>query len=148
MWFDFMRFLCMVNSPETSAFPSHIVFFDGVCNLCNFSVDFLIRHDKHHKLYFSPLQGTTAAVLMSIGPTTPDSFIYLRNGKTLMESTAAIRVMADLGVWWKWVLIFLLIPPFLRNPLYRWTAKNRYRWFGQKSSCRIPSEQEREKFLP
>jgi len=137
-----------VNSKASLADHQHIVFFDGVCNLCNVSVDFLIRHDKHHVLFFAPLQGETAQQMLSSEAREFDSFIYWRNGRTLLESTAAIRVVADLGFWWKWALIFFIIPPFLRNPIYRWIARNRYSWFGKKSICRLPSESEKQKFLP
>jgi predicted DCC family thiol-disulfide oxidoreductase YuxK len=146
--FDFMRFLCAVIQGETSAISRRIVFFDGICNLCNFSVDFLMRHDKHHLLFFSPLQGKTAAEMKLPLTLNVDSFFYLRNNKLYAESTAAIRVLADLGFWWKWVYVFLVIPPFLRNPVYRWIARNRYRWFGKRSSCRFPTEEEKRHFLP
>lgn len=125
-----------------------IVFFDGFCNLCNTAVDFLVRKDQKKILRYAPLSGNTVKKFGLKFPTViPDSFIYYRDGVFYFRSTAAIRVMSDLGFWWKWINIFYLIPAFLRDAIYNWIAKNRYRWFGVKSSCRIPNEGEMKMFL-
>jgi predicted DCC family thiol-disulfide oxidoreductase YuxK len=125
-----------------------IVFFDGVCNLCNRSVDFLIRRDRNRVLHFAPLQGITSKKLIDPEQLIrTDSFFYWRNGELLSKSTAAIYVLSELGFWWKWVKVFLIVPPFIRNSVYEYVARNRYKWYGKKSSCRLPSEEERTFFL-
>lgn len=127
---------------------SNIVFFDGMCNLCNRSVDFFVRHDSKHQMFFSPLQGVTAHRLL------PDekisdmsSFIYYRNGKIYERSTAAIHACADLSGGWICMKILFIIPRFLRDAIYNYIAKNRYKWFGKKSTCRLPTPQEKSRFL-
>lgn len=128
--------------------PANIVFFDGVCNLCNRSVDFLIRNDKRANLLFAPLQGKTALSLISPEMISNlSSIIYLRKGIIYQRSTAAIMACWDIDWWWKWTCIFLIVPPFIRNAVYDYVAKNRYRWFGQKESCRMPTLAEKIRFL-
>ncbi len=127
---------------------SNIVFFDGVCNLCNRSVDFFIRHDKKNQLLFAPLQGETAhQILPDEKITDMSSFIYYSNGKIYERSTAAIYATAELSGGWICVKILLIVPRFLRDVVYNYIAKNRYKWFGKKSTCRLPTPNEKSKFL-
>jgi len=126
-----------------------IVYFDGVCGLCNYFVDFLLRRDKYNKLLFAPLQGETASQNLGVDPhQTFDSVVFYKNGKQYTKSGAAIRILAELGGLWQLTLILLIIPAFIRNFVYDIVATNRYKWFGQKESCRIPTKEERVKFLP
>lgn len=126
----------------------HIIFFDGYCNFCNRSVDFFIRHDTTGKFFYSPLQGKTSEHLLPAGlPTNLSSFIYYRAGRIYEKSSAALLACSDLGGGWKLVNVFWIIPRFLRDWVYRLIARNRYRWFGRKETCRIPNASERSKFL-
>lgn len=125
-----------------------IVFFDGVCGLCNTFVDFLLKRKNANRFLFAPLQGENAEDrLANELRENMDTVIYLKKGKTYTESTAALQILKDLGG--AWVLLFglIIIPPFIRNGIYRWVAKNRFKWFGKKDSCRMPSPEERSFFL-
>lgn len=126
-----------------------IIYFDGVCNLCNGFVDFLLRHDQKHLYKFAPLQGSTAASRLpaSLRVEPFASVVMEEEGAFYVESSAALRALAGLGGTYKSFLILLIIPGLLRDPIYRWVAGHRYRWFGQRSTCRLPSVQERAFFL-
>jgi len=127
-----------------------IVVFDGVCTLCNASVDFLMRHDKTQSLMFTSLQGETAKTLLSgYGfHEEPDSIIVIHYGQLLTESQAVLSLLPFLTFPWPLLGFARWIPRILRDPAYRLVARNRYRWFGRKSSCRIPTALERSRFLP
>lgn len=128
--------------------PSSIVFFDGVCNLCNGFVDFLVRHDHKHVLRFASLQGKIALELL--GPGAGEklaSVVFYKNGSTSTESSAVIQILSQLGGPWRALLILSVIPSFLRDPIYRFVARNRYRWFGKRETCRLPSPEESALFL-
>ncbi len=126
-----------------------VVFFDGVCNLCNGFVDFLIRRDRRGTLRFASLQGETAAKLL------PDpvrsglsSVVLWRDGQLLRESNAALVAITLLGWPWKVLGALLVVPPPLRDFIYRWIADNRYTWFGKRETCRMPSPEEKDRLLP
>jgi predicted DCC family thiol-disulfide oxidoreductase YuxK len=127
-----------------------VLFFDGVCNLCNSSIDFVVRRDKKRRYRFAPLQGSTAAHaipgLVETGDF--DSFVLAEGGKIYTRSTAVLRVMAGLGGIWSAAKVLLFIPAPLRDAVYRLIAKNRYRWFGRKDTCRLPTPEEKALFLP
>ncbi len=130
------------------SFPKRIVFFDGVCGLCNKTVDFLIRTDRGHKLRFAPLQGYTAKRLLTkIQVENLDTVVYYRDGKYLVSSTAVLRLLLDVGGLWKILSIFLILPAFVRNAVYYFIAKRRYGWFGKSDTCRIPTADEKHLFL-
>ncbi|QQR88439.1 MAG: DUF393 domain-containing protein [Flavobacteriales bacterium] len=129
---------------------SGVLYFDGVCGLCNSFVDLLFAEDRHGVLRVTPLQGTTAlerlpAELRGSNLTT---VVYQRNGKTWTRSGAALRVLRDLGGIWKLASILILVPAPLRNMVYDFVARNRITWFGQKETCRMPTPEERSRFLP
>ena len=124
-----------------------IIFFDGVCGLCNLFIDFLISKKKGEHLYFSPLQGEAAKTLIPSGYSDLDTIIFKTEKKIYIKSTAALRIIASLGGLWKLVLIFLIVPAFIRNFVYDVLARNRYKLFGKKETCRIPTPQERARFL-
>jgi len=127
---------------------SKIVFFDGVCGLCNHFVDFLVKRNKNGQLKFSPLQGSTAQKLLSEEYTqNMGTIVYYRKGEILTKSTAALRVYADLGGIRSVVFILFIFPGFIRNAIYDYIARNRYKWFGKKESCRIPKPEERQYFI-
>jgi len=128
-----------------------IVFFDGVCNLCNNSVNFLMKIDKNQKLKFTSLQSDFAKQTLQpfqLQLETIDSFLFWHNGKIFTEADAVMEVLKTLGGFWKiGAAIFQLTPKFLRNSVYRFVAKYRYKFFGKRNSCRVPSENEKERFL-
>lgn len=125
-----------------------VLFFDGVCNLCNRTVDFLIRRDKRHVLRFAPLQGLAAQEMVK-----PEmiealpSVVFVDKTGAYQRSTAVLRAVAKLGGLWPVVLAFLIVPRPLRDGIYNWIAKNRYKWFGKRDSCRLPTPEERAMFL-
>ena len=124
-----------------------IIFFDGVCGLCNKFVDFLIVRDKKQTFLFAPLQGLTAKQSL---PTIADmeSVLLLDpSGSLCDKSTAAIKILIRLGGIWKLAGIFFVVPKFIRDPVYSVIAKNRYKIFGKKESCRLPTPEERSRFL-
>lgn len=126
-----------------------IVFFDGHCNLCNRFIDFLISRDHANRLKFAPLQGRTAASELGseFNPGAPDTVVYKKAGATYTRSTAAIYAVAELGGLYSLAKILLVIPRFIRDWGYRAVAANRYRLFGRRDTCRLPTEAERQKFL-
>lgn len=127
-----------------------VLFFDGVCNLCNSSVDFLIRQDSDKQLKFASLQSDYAQSKLSkyhLSHSALSSLVYLKDETVYTHSSGAIRVFADLGGWRKIVLGFLIIPKFLRDGIYTWVAKNRYKWFGKKETCRLPTPGERDRII-
>lgn len=128
-----------------------VLFFDGYCSLCNGLVDWLVRRDKGNRLQFASLQGETAKThLPSAFRTTGDvdTVLYMREGKIFERSTAILHLLMDLGLPWALVAVFFIVPRFLRDFIYRRVANNRYRWFGKRDTCRIPTLAEKNKFLP
>lgn len=127
-----------------------IIFFDGVCGMCNTFVNLILRVDRKGTFLFAPLQGSTARDLL---PPLPDdagewSMIYVDEAGIHDESDASLEVYRRLGGFWRLLGLLRYVPRALRNPVYRVMARNRYRWFGKKNSCRIPTENERARFLP
>ncbi len=120
-----------------------IILFDGVCNLCNGSVLEVIKHDKKDEFRFVSLQsniGKTICKHLQIDTTTTDSIIlYEPNIAYYTKSTAALLVMKSFGGFWKTTQVFFLFPEFFRNWVYDFIAKNRYKWFGKKENCMIPT---------
>ncbi len=131
--------------------PQPILFFDGVCNLCNAAVQFVIRHDKEGKIHFASLQSgpgeeAKAAVLAAKGKV-PDSLILLEDGQYYTESDAALRLAAHLDGGWKALRHLSIFPKFLRNTVYWLVAASRYQLFGKKDACMIPTPELRQRFL-
>jgi predicted DCC family thiol-disulfide oxidoreductase YuxK len=127
------------------------LFFDGVCNLCNSSVDWVIRHDKKRYFRFGSLQGKTAhEVVPDYAEEAGLSTVVLVTGKgQFIRSTAIAHVLKGLGGIWKfWGDCMLLLPRPIRDWGYKAIAKRRYKIWGHKDSCRLPSPEERELFLP
>ncbi len=125
-----------------------IVFFDGVCNLCSGSVQFIIRHDKRNKFRFSSLQGDLASKTLSGNAIKHlDSIVLRQNNKLYTRSTAALKIAAGLSFPINLLYIFIIVPPFIRNFVYDYIAKNRYRWFGKMEACWLPSPELKSKFI-
>lgn len=132
-----------------SDFSERIVFFDGVCGLCNHTVDFLLRHDHDARLTFAPLQGTAAAELLPGDVRSRlDTMAYYRQGTVFYRSAAILRVLRDLGGFLGAVATLLwVIPSPLMNVGYRCVSALRYRLFGKHEACRLPTPEERARFL-
>ena len=134
--------------PKYSLQKRQILFFDGVCGLCNSTVDLLMREDINESLKFAPLQGETAKNLLSSKEISElKSVVFYKDGKTFVQSDAIIETGRTMGGFFGLAIMLKLIPKFLRNFFYDIIAKNRYKWFGVKETCRMPNEKEREKLL-
>ncbi len=136
--------------PENSTSTDHpIVFFDGVCGLCNHTVNWLLARDPDHRLRFAPLQGSTAERLVkSEIRNRLDTLVFVRDGRTYVRTAAVSRMLMTLGGLWK-VLggLLWMIPWPIRDLGYRLVSRFRYRMFGKHESCRLPTPQERALFL-
>jgi predicted DCC family thiol-disulfide oxidoreductase YuxK len=129
---------------------NRIILFDGVCNFCNFWVNFAIKRDKKKKLHFTPLQGETAKQLLPhyhINPSSLSSVIFIDMDKAYTQSSAAIRICKYLDGGWKLFYGLMIIPKFIRDFFYNIIARNRYKWYGKKESCMVPTPEFRQRFL-
>ncbi|MEO8514092.1 MAG: DCC1-like thiol-disulfide oxidoreductase family protein [Ignavibacteria bacterium] len=127
-----------------------IILFDGVCNFCNSSVNLFMSHDKKDIFRFAALQSDAGIELQkkfNINPDNIESFILIDGSKYYKKTTAALKVAALIGFPYNLLYPFILVPQFIRNIVYDIIAKYRYKWFGRKESCRIPTPEERAKFL-
>jgi predicted DCC family thiol-disulfide oxidoreductase YuxK len=127
-----------------------IIIFDGICILCNSFVQFIIKKDREKQFYFTTAQSDfvkeqVKSLHLNVNPM--DSVIYLKNGKVLAESNAVLSILSDLGGIWKLLSILKLVPLFIRNSVYRFCAKRRYRVFGMLETCMIPSAELKSRFL-
>ena len=123
-----------------------VVFYDGHCALCSRSVQFILTHDRKKRFRFAALQFETAAELGTALPET-DSVILFHNERFYVESSAALHIVKQLNLPWNLLAVFLLLPAWLRDPVYRFIASNRYRWFGRYETCWLPDLQWRDRFL-
>lgn len=126
-----------------------LILFDGVCNLCNGSVQFIIKRDKEAVFRFASLQSETGRKVLEqfhLPTDTFNSFVLLEDGKMYTRSTAALRVFSRVKGW-KWTGAFLYVPKFIRDGVYNLIARNRYRWFGKKDECMIPTPELKSRFL-
>lgn len=133
--------------------PAHkkIILFDGVCNLCDGIVQFVIRRDRKDVFRFAPLQSATGKeILHRIGldPSETDSIVLYEPGRSYhLKSSAALEIASDLGGLYPLFSVFKIVPLSLRNAVYDWVARNRYRWYGKKATCMVPTDAMRMKFL-
>jgi predicted DCC family thiol-disulfide oxidoreductase YuxK len=129
---------------------SPIVIFDGVCNLCNASVDFIIRQDTAGVFKVTANQHETGQRILreqGLDPSQVDTVFLYEAGHLYRRSTAALRIARRLGFPWSLLYAFIVVPAPLRDAVYRVVANNRYRWFGQKETCRLPTSEERARFV-
>ncbi len=127
-----------------------VIIFDGVCNFCNFWVNFILDRDKKNTFLFSAVQSDSAKSLLkkyNRNNEDIDTFILITDKGCFERSTAGLLVLKELSGLWKILYVFIIIPKFIRDPLYNIIAKNRYRFFGKSEACRIPTPDERDKFL-
>ncbi|RDW19594.1 thiol-disulfide oxidoreductase [Oceanobacillus arenosus] len=128
---------------------SKIILFDGVCNFCSSSVNFIIERDKRAIFKFGSLQSELGEMLKNKAglPEDTDSIILIENGKAYDKSTAALRISKELDGLWRLFYVFIIVPKPLRDIAYNILARNRYKWFGQMDQCMIPSREIRDRFL-
>ena len=128
-----------------------IVLFDGQCNLCNRGVDFALRRDHKARLRFASRQSESGQALLAktgMLSAAGKSIVVVEGDAVHTQSRAVLEVARRLRLPWPLFFGFIIIPPFLRNALYRWVARNRYVWFGKRETCRVPTDEERARFLP
>ena len=129
---------------------SPVLLFDVVCNLCSNSVQFVLTHNKKENINFASLQSEFGAKTLLNSKLPSDytsSLVLLENDKVYVKSDAALQLCKHLSGLWKIGSILLIIPTFIRNPVYDWIAKNRYKWFGKKEVCWIPEPKWKKRFL-
>jgi len=127
-----------------------IILFDGVCNLCNGFVQFVLKRDKKKKFLFASLQstyGTGLSNYFNLSTTLPTTIALYSGQKIFTESDAVIKITSSLRGIWKITIVLLIIPRFIRNPIYRLLARNRYKLFGKRDQCMVPSEDVKGRFL-
>ncbi|WP_408004049.1 thiol-disulfide oxidoreductase DCC family protein [Psychroserpens sp.] len=128
-----------------------LILFDGVCNLCNSSVQYVINHDKQNRFLFAPLQSEIGESIIkdfNIDRSKTDSILLYSEDKGLaIKSTAALKISKHLGFPRNLLSVFTIVPPFIRNWVYDYIAKNRYKWYGKRDECMIPTPELKSKFL-
>ncbi len=127
-----------------------LILFDGVCNLCNGAVRFIIRHDVHAYFQFASLQSPQAKKVLrdkGIEGEGMNSLALIENGVIYRKSTAVLKIFRHLSGLWKACNLFLVIPRFVRDGIYDFISRNRYRWFGKKSVCMVPKPEWRTRFI-
>lgn len=139
------------GTPRPASVPPNgpTLLFDGVCNLCNGAVQFVLDHERDHELRFAALQSPEAKELLGDHPLPSglDSVILVEGGEVFTHSDAALRVARHLGMPWRLLSAFRVVPRFVRDAVYRFIARHRYRWFGKSETCRIPTPELRARFL-
>ena len=127
-----------------------VIVFDGVCNFCNATVDFVMRHDPQGKFKFGTLQSEPAQKILSRwGLHTEDfeTFLLLEEGRVFTKSTAALKIAKHLTSPWFLLVMFRIVPRTIRDGIYDFICRRRYRWMGKRDTCRVPSSAERERFV-
>jgi predicted DCC family thiol-disulfide oxidoreductase YuxK len=134
----------------TNTEVDNVVFFDGVCNLCNASVNFLIARDPKAKFRFSSLQSEFSQGFLpfyGVNPAVVDSIAFFSEGRLYRRSRAALEIAKRMRNAWPICYVFIIIPGFLRDAIYNWIARNRYKWFGKEDACSIPTPDLKARFL-
>ena len=127
-----------------------VILFDGVCNFCNSAVNFTLKRNTKADIRFAPMQSDAGLKLLQQYHLPVDdmqSFVFIENGVAYKQSTAALKVCRHLSGLWPLCYGFIIVPKFIRDGIYNWIAKNRYKWFGVKQACMIPSPEVRARFL-
>lgn len=130
--------------------PNPVILFDGVCNFCNSTVNFVLRQDKENIFLFAPLQSEAAQKILEqyqLSKSNFDSFVFVDGDKIYIKSSAALKVMGKLPWYWQWTQVFWIVPKPLRDWVYNFTSKNRYKWFGKKEECMLPKQEWKHRFL-
>lgn len=141
----------MVLAPLMAvASPAPVILFDGVCNLCNGWVRFVVRRDPAGVFRFAAQQSPSGQAMIEArmkGVAELSSVILIVDDAVYLESDAVLRILARLGPPWSWAMFFRFIPRRFRDACYRFVARHRYRWFGKTELCQIPSAEMRSRFL-
>jgi predicted DCC family thiol-disulfide oxidoreductase YuxK len=126
-----------------------IILFDGVCNLCSGAVQFILKRDHKKQFVFASLQSEIGQQLLLKNKvnTSVETIILLQNDKWFSQSTAALEIARKLSGAWPLFYAFIIIPRFVRDGVYDWISRNRYKFFGKKDTCMIPSPEWRNRFL-
>lgn len=128
-----------------------VILFDGVCNLCNASVQLVIKNDPGAYFNFASLQSDAGVTLMKKYNLpvliNPESLVLIEDGKAYQYSTAALRIARKMRSWHRFLYVFIIIPAFLRNAVYKFIARNRYIWWGRQDSCWLPTPELSKRFL-
>ena len=139
-----------MNQANSAPDAHPVVLFDGVCNFCDDTVQFLIKRDPLAVLRFAPLQSETGQRLLERhGLSTADlnTIVLVDGDRHFTRSSAALEICRRLPEPWNSLVLFRIVPRFVRDAIYRLIARNRYRWFGQKETCMVPTEETRRRFL-
>lgn len=129
---------------------SAVILFDGVCNFCNGAVNFIIARDRQGYFKFAPLQSEVGEKLLAengINKIETDSVVLIEDGKVYTYSTAALKIARKLSGAWSWFYGFIVVPSFVRDVFYKLFAKYRYKMFGKKDACMLPTPEIRARFL-
>ncbi len=125
-----------------------VIFFDGYCNLCNSAVQWVIANDKKGQYLLAPLSSNYAkATIFDYISNSVDSIVLLEGDNVYLKSTAALIIAKNLSYWGKLLYIFILVPPLIRDLVYDFIARFRYRWFGKRDACMIPTPDIANRFL-
>jgi len=127
-----------------------IILFDGYCNLCSASVVFVLKRERGDVFRYASLQSDFAGRLLSdmgLDKDVPDSIVLVEGGQAYTRSTAALHIARRLKFLWRALYAFIVVPKFIRDPVYDWIARNRYKWFGKRSTCYVPKQDVKHKFL-
>ena len=138
----------MDKTPDQSIQP--VILFDGICNFCNAGINFIIKQDKKKVFRFAALQSEAGQQLLQkhgLSTNKFESFILIDEGKVYQKSDAGIKVYGKLPWYWKWMQLAWIAPQFVRDAVYDFIARNRYKWFGKKDACMIPGAEIRGRFL-
>ncbi|ETT51712.1 MULTISPECIES: thiol-disulfide oxidoreductase DCC family protein [Paenibacillus] len=140
-----------MTANQTDVHQGHpIVLVDGVCHFCQGLTKWIIKRDPEGKYHFASLQSDVAKELLAKGNLSTDSmdtFVLIENGKYYTRSTAALRLAKGLKFPYPLLYVFIIIPKFIRNAVYNWVARNRYRWFGKDEACMLPTPEIKDRFL-
>lgn len=127
-----------------------VLLFDGYCNFCSNTVQFILKHEKKQNIFFASLQSEIGMELLQqyhIDPSQTDSLVLIENKRAYIKSSAALRVSKHLKGLYPALFAFMIVPAFLRNAVYDWIARNRYKWFGKSDSCMLPDPAVKKRFL-
>lgn len=139
----------LIEETEGSEHVKRIILFDGECNFCDKSVQFIIKRDPEAIFSFTSQQGEAGQQMIKKhhAPSSVDSIILIENDTYYLKSSAALRICRHLQGAWKLLFIFILVPYPIRDFFYNILAKNRYKWFGKKDQCTLPTPEVRKRFL-
>jgi predicted DCC family thiol-disulfide oxidoreductase YuxK len=127
-----------------------IIVFDAMCVLCSANAAFVLRHDKAGRFRLASMQGDVGAALyrrFGIDPANPETLIVVEGKRALRDSDAVLAIWAGLDRPWRWLVLFRLVPRWLRDSVYRWIARHRYRLFGRRESCWLPTSEQKRRIL-